>query len=334
LMPCPEWQTIGLCGERVPGFQGLPEFTFVCPNKPAVQEAVQARVREVARAGQYEGLFLDRIRFPSPAADPEIGLACFCPDCQAEASREGLDLEGARRQIGALLSSPEGTWSLVRALFDAEDGAGGAGELALRALLRFRRASVSRLVAAVAREIRAAGLEVGLDCFSPALAGMVGQDLGALAGCSDWVKVMSYGHTLGPAGLPFELLGLIDWLARREAMDRREAIMRLSRASGLGLPASAEELRDNGLSSAALASEVRAARRQGVTALLAGIELVELEGIAHLAQRQVEADLRAFRGASVDGLVLSWDLWHIPPERLEWVRAAWGPAVRDPAGMA
>jgi hypothetical protein len=29
---------------------------------------------------------------------------------------------------------------------------------------------------------------------------MVGQDLGTLAACADWTKVMTYGHALGPAG--------------------------------------------------------------------------------------------------------------------------------------
>ncbi|HXQ33295.1 MAG TPA: hypothetical protein VN843_04660, partial [Anaerolineales bacterium] len=28
-----EWQPINLHGEPVPGFKGLPEFTFICPNR-------------------------------------------------------------------------------------------------------------------------------------------------------------------------------------------------------------------------------------------------------------------------------------------------------------
>src|SRR5688572_15795704 len=33
-----EWQPINLHGEPVPGFKGLPEFTFMCPNRTDVQE--------------------------------------------------------------------------------------------------------------------------------------------------------------------------------------------------------------------------------------------------------------------------------------------------------
>ena len=75
-MPRPEWQAVGLRGERVPGFRGMPEFTFVCPNRPAVREAVLARLHDAIRGGDYQGVFLDRIRYPSPAADPTRWLAC------------------------------------------------------------------------------------------------------------------------------------------------------------------------------------------------------------------------------------------------------------------
>lgn len=64
-------------------------------------------------------------------------------------------------------------------------------------------------------------------------------------------------------------------------------------------------------------------RAAGVRTLLGGIELVELEGIASTGPAQVAADLRVVRSAGADGLALSWELWHIPAERLEWVRRAW-----------
>jgi hypothetical protein len=92
LMPRPAWQTVGLTGERVAGFRDMPEFTFHCPNRPAVREAVLERLRELCRSGVYEGMFLDRIRFPSPAGDPARHLACFCGDCRRVAANDGLDL--------------------------------------------------------------------------------------------------------------------------------------------------------------------------------------------------------------------------------------------------
>jgi hypothetical protein len=324
LVPRSEWRTIGLQGEPVPGFQGMPEFTFVCPNRADVREAVLNHLSQAVRRGGYDGVFLDRIRFPSPAADPARWLACFCVDCQRAAAASGLDLEQARLSIGRLVATPERLAAVIRALLGAGSPESIDPELALLgAFLDFRARSVLGLVEAAADLVHGEGLAVGLDCFAPALARMVGQDLGTLEGCAEWTKVMTYGHTLGPAGLPFELLQLADWLVDRRGLGESQALEWLSQATGLPLPRSRGALRARGLAPAALEIEIRRTRAAGIRNLLAGIELVEIEAVAQLNREQIERDLRAFQAAGADGLVLSWDLWHMPLERLELVGAIW-----------
>jgi hypothetical protein len=324
LVPRPEWQTVGLDGDRVPGFQDMPEFTFLCPNRSQVQEATLEHIHDLLREQRYHGFFLDRIRYPSPAPDPSRFLACFCEDCHRAAREHGLDLLQVQRQIQSLLTRPKSTHSLVHELLghsSAEEP--GEAASALRAFLRFRAKSVSRFVGTVAHAIHAEGLEVGLDCFSPALTWMVGQDLSALNAHCEWVKTMSYGHTMGPAGLPFELLSLAGWLVNTCNLSEAQALDWLSEASGLHLPRTRKTLLEQGLTPQALGDETRRARAAGVRNLLAGIELVDLEGITQLNETQIAADLHAFRSAGADGLVLSWDLWHIPLERLKQVRQVW-----------
>ena len=329
LPPRPEWLAIGLDGEPVPAFQRMPEFTFLCPNRPAVRGAVMRQVEDGLSGHDYQGVFFDRIRYPSPTADPARSLACFCDDChRAAASDQGLDLQAVGRVVKALTSTLEGTLSFVRILLDPSAPTSENPNLTLlRRFLDFRAASITRLVRAAADTARGMGLGVGLDCYSPSLASTVGQDLGALDRNCDWIKVMTYGHTLTPAGLPYEMLNLADWLVRHKAMERSEVLGWLSGASGLPLRATPEALREDGLTPEALASEVRRGRLAGVRTLLAGIELVEIEGGTRLRPEQITADLAAFRSAGADGLVLSWDLWRIPHERLELVRRSW-PASR------
>ncbi len=325
-VPRPEWQTVGLDGELVPGFRGLPEFTFVCPNRPAVRQAALEHLTDVLRSDEYQGVFLDRIRYPSPAADPARLLACFCDDCRRAASAEGLDLEAVRHRIQALLADPARTLRFVQALLapqSSEPGTPDPDLAALCAFLDFRARSVDRFVQAAAELIHARGLGVGLDCFSPGLAYMVGQDLAALDAHCEWVKIMTYGHALGPAGLPFELLDLAGWLVSRWPLGEAEALALLSGATRLPLPSTRAALGKDGLAPEALAAEVRRARAAGVSTLLAGIELVEIEGVVRLDRTQITADLCACREAGADGLVLSWDLWHIPLERLDLVREVW-----------
>lgn len=320
----PAWQTVGLGGTPVPGFQGRPEFTFLCPNRPAVFESVLEDLRQTLRSGQYQGVFLDRIRYPSPTADPASHLACFCADCHRAAAAEGLDLTAARQRIQALLTHRR---SFVRLLLDPAADVPSDDDLAfLRRFLDFRARSVTRIVQAAADIARAEGLLVGLDCFSPALSRLVGQDLAALDASGDWIKIMTYGHTLAPAGLPFELLGLARWLIGRGAaseVSEAETLGWLAAAARLPLPPSFAKMLTHGVSPAALASETQRARAAGVRMVLAGVELVDIEGVTRLDPAQVAADLRAFRAAGPAGLVLSWDLRLIPAERLEIVHAVW-----------
>jgi len=327
-VPRSEWRTIGLDGEPVPGFRGLREFTFVCPNRPAAREAALHHLQDALQSNEYHGVFLDRIRYPSPAAHPATHLACFCDECQRAASDVGFDLEAARRHIRRLAATSEHTSLFVRTLLDPlAPVSSDPGLAALRQFLDFRKRSVAGMVQAAADLVQAQGLGVGLDCFSPALSTMVGQDLAMLGAHCDWIKVMTYGHALGPAGLPFELLGLADWLVTQQLVSEAQALELLSQATCLLLPASRTALRKRGLAPEALTTETRRACAAGASTLLAGIELVDIEGVARLNQAQIAADLGAFRAAGADGLVLSWDLWRIPLERLDLVRAVWSPEV-------
>lgn len=294
-----EWQPVSLHGGPVPGFKGLPEFTFMCPNRTDVQEWIAERIEVAAQRGIYQGVFFDRMRWPSPAENPESNLACFCKSCRRIASDSGLDLEVARRRIKWFLSDGDRAMVLAQALF------GPVADPLLEAFFEFRLNSITRTVQYATRLARPHGLKVGLDCFSPALTRMVGQDLRALDESCEWIKLMTYPRVLGPAGLPFELNALSTWLRDTYNVNETEASEIINRASGLSYS-------EPGLDSKSLAQEIQRGREIGITHLFAGIALVEVEGIHHLTLEHVTADLAICRSLEVDGLVLSWDLWHIP----------------------
>jgi hypothetical protein len=317
--PKPEWQTIGLDGDPVPGFHGMLEFTFVCPNRPAVREGALDHVRDVLADRRYQGIFLDRMRFPSPAHDPQDMLSCFCEHCQRAAAQSGLELEHVRHSIKAMLATPNGLRDFIYAMLSSESTA----DKTVSAFLDFRYQTISTFIHEVAALAHRMGKAVGLDCFSPSLARMVGQNIGALDGCAEWTKLMSYGHTLGPSGLPFELGGLADWLVVKRGVKESEALSWLCEATGLPLPDSRAFLQARGVGPEALTIELQRGREAGIRTLLAGIELVEIQGVAELNEGQITADLKAFRAAGADGLVLSWDLWDIPLERLDMVVQVW-----------
>jgi hypothetical protein len=227
--PRREWLTVNLDREPITGFQGLPEFTFVCPNRQEVQETINDHVYEAIRGGLYQGIFLDRIRYPSPSVNPIRDLTCFCDSCQDAASKDGLDLLKVRN---ILLTIPKNTQSIkayVKILLGVNkhlDGETIAPEQleAISIFLDFRERSIARFVKNIANIVHTKGLAVGLDCFSPVLTRMVGQDLTLLDTCCEWIKVILYGHTLGPAGIPYELSNLIRWIKKQNIFQAKEII--------------------------------------------------------------------------------------------------------------
>lgn len=116
-VPRAEWQTLNAGGQAVAGFRNLPEFTFVCPNRPSVYETVLEHLERSLRGGLYQGVFLDRIRFPSPAGDPVGELACFCPDCIERAIREGVDIFAMGAEILHLSATLNGQLNWLRNCF-------------------------------------------------------------------------------------------------------------------------------------------------------------------------------------------------------------------------
>ncbi len=297
------WDTINLRGYAIPGHNNLPEFTFLCPNHPAVQEFITARVEKVIRRGIYQGLFLDRMRFPSPAASPENYFGCFCDYCRRSAAEARIDLEAVRHQITRMLAEKNQRIAFTQSLF----GSHSEPDSNLASFLRFRANCIATCAASISRQLSASGMEVGLDCFSPSLAWMVGQDLAALDKVCTWMKIMIYPNTFGPAGLPFELLGLLDWLRNLNTGNELDI---LRECSQMNLPKTREELARIGLPSETIRKEIESGKRLGIKTLLAGLALVDIPGINRVNIDHLKASQIA------DGIVLSWDLRLISPEIL------------------
>jgi len=307
----PDWATVGSDGNPILGYRNDPRFFFFCPNHHAAPDFLFERLDRITARGLYQGIFLDRIRFPSPAANPANELGCFCKDCFRMAALASLDLGTVRQYIEVLPAE-----ALVKSLLAHPDDL----TTPLENFLTFRAESITRIVQAATQQARSVGLAVGLDCFSPALSRMVGQDLPALDINSDWIKIMTYPRVQGPAGLPFELLGIADWLTGH-GVPEQSAMQCLAVASGLSIPTTRAELRKSGLGSGAISHEIERGRALGLTHLLAGVALIEVKAVHESTPKQVQADLKAARAA--DGLVISWDLWHTPLERLDTIRKVW-----------
>src|SRR5204862_135486 len=158
---------VGLNGNNIPGFQNMPEFTFVCPNHPIASEEILDHLKKVTDSGLYQGIFLDRVRWPSPASNPIEHLGCFCKFCQQAALKQDVNLADLQKQIKTLISTQTGKKELVQALLGQKNTTNESNNAnPIDKLLSFRENSISCFVEKVSAQVRDAGLEIGLDCFS------------------------------------------------------------------------------------------------------------------------------------------------------------------------
>ena len=330
LQPDPQWRMVDMFDNRLVGYRGLPEFTFCCPNHPAVQEALCRHLERLARLGLYQGFFLDRIRFPSPAGAPLTHLGCFCEYCQLRAMEVGLDLRRVKSVLGHLSGDENTCTSLVKSLLSWEADPDQADPAqCLSQFLSFRNRSIHDFLAVITPMLREAGLEIGLDCYSPSLTRMVGQDLTSLSGLVDWIKLMTYAHTYAPAGLPFELSGLAKSCALTTGRAPTQVLRLMADVTGLPLAQDLVSLESRGLSSQVLATEVAHGARLASVPVLAGVELVDIPGVTRLNTRQIRSDLSALQQTKISGLSISWDLLKIPLGRLDLVRQVFFPHSGD-----
>ncbi len=289
--------------------KGDETFLFACPRSRRWLGA--ARERSAREAPLYDGVFLDRVRYPSPANGFETLFTCFCPRCLAqdsEAPQWRARIRDLRTRIESASNRDVEGWESFDALFAASG---------LDDFRASRAHAVREMVGDVAAEVRAAGKTVGLDLFTPALAPLTGQEYRLLAPLGDWVKPMSYCHAKGPAGMPLETASFVrGMLAWGRGIDEGAAMAFAGRSFGLsGLPGEADRLERDGFAESVAGDEFRAAAAMTGADVHPGFECVRHPDFdLDMTEDGVGRYLRAL--ADAPGHVLAWNILYTPEEFL------------------
>src|SRR5579871_5648927 len=311
-------------GERSRGWGGWTDkgaeveetFRFACPNNPTVRRKTARRLRELLARYKFAGVFLDKIRFPSPANGVDEMMSCFCGHCRDAAKQVDLDLDTVIEILadaaiefgvpGAEAAAGEASW-LDEAL---------AGCPTLSRFLRFRAESVTALIGELADGARSMGRKVSLDVFSPCLASLVVQDYRLLRSHCEWAKPMTYRLALGPAGLRLEIPALVEGVVNRFGLDEARIAEWSARHAAFDRDMF-RETRERAVPISFIHAEIDAAvRALAPTPCYFGLELVRQPGIIDVDPAHVVEMVKAGRAANAAGLVISWDLMHAPTECL------------------
>ena len=220
-------------------------FSSGCPNDPAAAARREREWRDAARTEGLSGLFIDGLRFASPASPEGFeGLfTCFCPHCEAKMRELGMDPATIRRE--------------VRRWRDGERPLPPAEWLA------FRCETVDRQMRRFCDVVRAENpsLKLGAFLFPPSLGALVGQTTRCHAPL-DVVAPMLYRQYREPDG-PATLNHEYHWLEHHFG---RENVERLT---GTVLP---ENVLQAGFEPSVLEAETRAAQSSVLLAPILQLE--------------------------------------------------------------
>ena len=295
-------------------------FMFSCPNHPAAREKALQGLSDLLDRYPFDGVFLDKFRYPSPASGLDLVFSCFCPHCYAKAAAAGMDLDEVKRELrswdpGAFAVSDR-TDNWLAALL--------AGKPALKKFLRFRIDSVLDLLREVRKITDAHGVKLGLDLFSPAFAEIVGYSFEELKKYADWVKPMTYQYAFGPAGLRLETISLVEGIEKEFGISEGQIFRGASSAVPWFTKEKYQELKETAVPMEWIESEMKASMRMmSGTPVYFGLECVSFPGVIDVQPDQAAALMSAAIRSGADGTVLSWDLMHMPVENLRAMRSVY-----------
>jgi len=302
--------------------KGPENFLFLCPNDEHSIRQIFSYYQNKIIESNFDGVFLDRIRFPSPSNGFETLFSCFCKSCQNKFySIYSEDLEDYRYQAKAVFEKFKtidiNYFRNCQSFYDfiIQDN--------LEKFYDFRKQSVYRMVKMFADEARQMGKLVGIDLFAPSLAPLVSQDYQLLARTCDWIKPMIYGHTSSPAGFPLELYCLLRAILDiNPALNEGQLIDEVNRLLGVNLPTQLDDLLKNGISENIISCEMQKVKEFNLPEkvdIYVGLEAVQIPGVCYIDKSILKKYLELVIEEDIKGILLSWNLWKIPDENLKLV---------------
>ncbi len=295
-------------------------FMFSCPNHPETRQKTLKGLSDLLDRYPFDGVFLDKFRFPSPASGLDLTFSCFCPYCRAKAAAAGLDLEEVKDELRSWDTEDFGisdrTDNWLEALLEKKP--------ALKRFLHFRIESVTEIVSEVRKITESKGVKLGFDLFSPSFAEIVGYDYEKLARYADWVKPMTYQYAFGPAGLRLETIDLIEGIQKEFGITESRLFETAAKCVPWFTAEKYTELKETAVPLEWIRSEMSASvRLMKQTPVYFGLECVSFPGVIDVQPDQAAALLTAALESGADGTVLSWDLMHMPEENLRAMRSVY-----------
>lgn len=269
--------------EGVPLLHGE-QFQFMCPTTLSNVHNVISIYEEHFADIDFDGIFLDKLRFPSFANGYEEGFGCFCEGC--EKAMIGIDIPYLKKLI------EKHDEALIKGSYD-DYGIYHFEDPMVHAFYRRRANMISDYVFKLAAYFNSRKMIVGADIYAPFFAYHVGQNIKELGKLVDFVKPMFYRYTNAPAGMKYEFDAYNQYFPQSNAFSKQWQQD----------PTSEEAIKRQ----LEFLSHIPAS-------ICAGIEVNPIKGICDIDKNKVQQSLRLLANDST--VALCWDIMQMDEEIL------------------
>lgn len=263
-------------------------FDFLCPNSETNLQNVFDTYTEHFKDVGFDGIFLDRIRYPSFSNGYESIFTCFCDRCKSMMEDQQLPIDWYQEQVADAKSKSTSAFSIKTAAYPSHM----LSDHRWRLFFDFKHRCITDALSRAIDHFKGDGLKVGLDVFSPFITDFIGQDIPSLSKQVDFIKPMMYHKTYAPAGIPFEISKFYQGFSQDVTND-------------------------------SLNNETEAFNEMvhmSACPIHPGFEVNHIPNIAETSVAYIETQLDQYeRHPQIDTVVLSWNLLDMPKAHLDYL---------------
>ena len=293
------------------GFQEDENFNFYCPNNRNNIENIKSIFLKHFSDYDIDGVFLDKIRYPSFSNNLESVFTCFCDTCKEKMEKSGINVSELQKKINDIFTDG-GNNKNPLGISEYKDFKFNFSDPLIDKFFKFKEESINNALEELTDFFRSHNLKIGLDLFAPHISYFTGQNIIKLSSMADFIKPMYYRATYAPAGVPFEIESYSKSFPSNNSGEIKKEFFEFIKETG-------DEISDKYMERELC--ELK--NKFSINNICSGLEFNKIKDIALSNTDYLERSINSFYNSKIDGIVLSWDLMRMPLEHLELYIKLW-----------
>jgi len=285
------------------------KFNFFCPGNKQNIENILSIIKSYYIKDYYDGIFLDKIRYPSFSNGKDAVFTCFCDDCKKGMKKAGIDIEKLKDSISNNFIDNINESGNPFNIKNYSNLNYNIADRNIRLFFKFKQKEIEKSLTKIHVLLKENNLKVGYDLLAPFLGYFSGQNIVVLSKKADFIKPMYYRKTKAPAGIIYELENYFKNFSNNDENIYLKLINNTEII--LNFKYNYEEFDLN-----FVVKELENIETLN-TSLIPGIEVNRLNKIAPITPNYIKESLEGITKVIKNEVLLSWDCMSIPEDNLD-----------------